>query len=732
MRPSPKDERICDRDSLLAFALYAALSIVLLGRALIFDYSGSYEGRGSDPSFFIWAITWWPYAIRHRLNPFLTEMIFAPSGVNTAWITAIPLASLLVSPITAAFGPVVAYNCLALLAPASAAWATFILCRHLTKSFWPSLLGGYIFGFSSYMIAQAFGGHLVLVLIFPVPMALYLAVRWFDATLSSRMMVMLTGVTLAVQFFISVEIFATMIMFAALVLFLALGGTTGANRLRILRLIGVLACAYALALLIASPYIYYLFAYGHPKGQMWDTPQFSADFLNFVIPTEVNALGTLGPLKRLATRFSGNIFERTAYFGPILIGLAIVYAHRHWKEPLGRVLIDSLVVICVLSLGPTLHVGGRELVGMPGKGLAVMPVIDKALPVRFTMYASLILAIITSFWLAASGVSVRTKRLVAALAVLFSLPNLDAHYWITKVDTPAFFSTGLYRKYIAPGENVVVTPYWILGNSMLWQAQTGMYFRMAGGWSGPLPDEYRHWPVIGALTEWTPLPDPQTQLMSFLASHEVADVIISDDDPDRGMWLRWIPADGAAPIDIGGVTVLKIPRAAILPYRAITATDAERRADAALFDGLLAAANRYSTLRRNPEMLTPFAAEQLGLIPVDWLPGPVWVPGWMAGTKFDTTLDTDKPVYRGVWLGYADKAFLGIGIKGTYEGLKPIIEHYQPYAYRIYFPFPQKFADGPHDDDRGFLLIFFDAAGLKRAIASNAKLPPKQSEMPVH
>src|SRR5712675_551692 len=81
MRPSLHDERILDRESLLAFVLYATLSVLLLGRALIFDYSGSYEGRGSDPAFFIWAIHWWPYAISHRLNPFLTNVIFAPGGV---------------------------------------------------------------------------------------------------------------------------------------------------------------------------------------------------------------------------------------------------------------------------------------------------------------------------------------------------------------------------------------------------------------------------------------------------------------------------------------------------------------------------------------------------------------------------------------------------------------------------------------------------------------------------
>jgi cytochrome bd-type quinol oxidase subunit 2 len=190
----------------------------------------------------------------------------------------------------------------------------------------------------------------------------------------------LTGLMLAAQFLLSVEIFATATMFGSLALFLALTSTTGELNQRIRRVALLIAWAYGLALLLVTPYLYFMFASGVPRGQLWDTVQFSADLLNFLIPTSVNALGAAKSSGEVAATFPGNQFERAAYLGPILIGLAAVYGWRHWKEPLGKVLIDSLVVICVLSFGPVLHLGGRELVGMPGKGLAVMPGIDKALP----------------------------------------------------------------------------------------------------------------------------------------------------------------------------------------------------------------------------------------------------------------------------------------------------------------------------------------------------------------
>ncbi len=63
--------------------------------------------------------------------------------------------------------------------------------------------------------------------------------------------------------------------------------------------------------------------------------------------------------------------------------------------------------------------------------------------------------------------------------VPFMLPNLSAACWATPAAITAFFSTGLYRQYLSPNETVIVLPDRILGEATLWQAATGMYFRMA-------------------------------------------------------------------------------------------------------------------------------------------------------------------------------------------------------------------------------------------------------------
>jgi hypothetical protein len=198
----------------------------------------------------------------------------------------------------------VPYNLLALLAPASAAWAAYILCRYLSKSVWPAILGGYVFGFSPYFLAQTLAGHLHMVLILPVPIVLYLVARWFDGALESRKMACLAGLAIAAQLLLSLEVFATATMFAGLALLLGFGSATVDTRQRIVNLVGILACAYGLALLIASPFIYYLGGPGHLGGTMRAAEQFSADMLNLLVPTQVNPLGRARPAAKPNTNFS--------------------------------------------------------------------------------------------------------------------------------------------------------------------------------------------------------------------------------------------------------------------------------------------------------------------------------------------------------------------------------------------------------------------------------------------
>ena len=72
-------------------------------------------------------------------------------------------------------------------------------------------------------------------------------------------------------------------------------------------------------------------------------------------------------------------------------------------------------------------------------------------------------------------------------------------------------------------------PYGILGEGMLWQAATDMYFRMAEGYvtfAPPVPEEHSRWPIVAGLYQLRGVPAAGDQFKAYLANHDVGAVIV--------------------------------------------------------------------------------------------------------------------------------------------------------------------------------------------------------------
>jgi hypothetical protein len=75
--------------------------------------------------------------------------------------------------------------------------------------------------------------------------------------------------------------------------------------------------------------------------------------------------------------------------------------------------------------------------------------------------------------------------LLAIAAIAANVPKLELQ---RGPGLPAFIATGEYRHYLAPGDTVVVISR--RGNAgLLWQAETGFYLRLAGGYLGHMLDQ---------------------------------------------------------------------------------------------------------------------------------------------------------------------------------------------------------------------------------------------------
>jgi len=677
-------------------------------------------------------MTWWPHAIIHGLNPLVAKIVFAPGGANLAWAFLDPLAMLLALPLTLTAGPIAAHNAVMLVAPALDGWAAFVLCRYLARSYWPAWLGGYIFGFSPYILG-AMVGHEHALLVFPIPLMVWLVLRRLAGEISARRLVAGMVVLLIVQFGCFIEALATAAVAAAIAFGFGLLFTEGDTKKRLWSLVAPLASACAISAMLLSFFLYFMFAYGFQRGIIYSPWLFSADLLGFIIPSPLNALGQIHLLATLTANFQTNLFEAGAYVPLPLLLIVALYARSHWRTPTGRLLVDLLIVMCVLTMGPWLEIAGRITIGLPWLVLGDLPLLNKALPARLSVYVFLILAIIAAIWFSSTSARPRSKWLLGSAIVLLGLPNLAAGYWIRPVYLPPFFATAAYRHYLAPGEVVLVLPFGWQSDCMLWQASTDMYFNLAGGYVSyvPLmPYEYTQWPITVGLYNIAGVPDLAEQLKAFLASHSVSAIIVGDqryqltkfdggptlDVPvrvptgprERGEIEQLVGALGIAPLEIGGVRLYRIPPQMLAPYRQLTAIEMQQRAARARFEALLLAARRYVDQGRDPAKLTPQAVQALGLVPLDWFGGKPF-PKYSGNPAFNT--DSILAVSKG--------DAIKVGIAGSYAALKPIIDRYSAQASAIYFPYPSRLTPSPASltDDTAMLVMEFDRAGLAHAAA---------------
>jgi hypothetical protein len=472
-----------------AFAVYLTLSIFYFGVPIASHPGRDLIGNGPDPELIVWSLAWWPHAILHGENPFVTHAVWSGVGVNLAWTVSVPGLALLASPITLLAGPVFAYNLLALLLPALAAWTAFLLCRHITHSFWPSLLGGYLFGFSPFLLGQS-EGHMHMTSVCLVPLVALAVVRFVEGTLTAwRLMVML-GILLALQLSFSTEM-ALMVTTAVGVGWLLALALVPTARPGLRRLPVPVVGAYAIAAVLASPLlINALLHFSHqPIVQPGDAP---ANLLNIVLPTRLAWLSWHWT-RTLSDTFARNTFETDAYLGLPMLAIIAWFAVTMRRRPAARLLLVMLGVGIIAELGTTLHIGGERYGWLPWRLVTHVPVFDNLLPFRFSMLVALGAAVATAWWAATPGPP-RAARIALPLAAVATIvPSLWLGVWREHPERPSFFTAGTYRACLQPNETVLMLPAPRYDDAMLWQAEADFRFRMANGYISPalpanLPD----------------------------------------------------------------------------------------------------------------------------------------------------------------------------------------------------------------------------------------------------
>jgi hypothetical protein len=477
-----------------ALGLYLVVSFLYFALPVLAHPGREIIGSGNDPQLFIWSLAWWPHAVLHGHNPFVSHVLWAPTGANLVWSTSIPGLALLLTPVTVAVGPVVAYNVAAVALPALAGLTAFLLCRHVTRSFWASLAGGYLYGFSSFMLGHELA-HLHLTSSFLVPLAALFVLRFLESDLDGRGLVWRLTPVLVFQFLFGTEVFfmlALCLVVGAGLAWVVVPRVRGRLRQGIAPVLG----AYAVAAIVLAPFLYY--AVTSPQGVVTPTTtQNPDDLVTFAFPTTLSAVG--GQLAVHFVNYSSPIMaEAGQYLGLPALAIIALFAWRRWRRPASRFLVLALVLAGLATLGPKLRVRAHNLFPLPWRAVQSLPLFDNTLPARFALFVSLVACLIVAIW--AAGGSPRWLRVVLTVgAVVAIAPRLSTGAWHSTPPVPAFISAGLYSKCLPPGANVLVVPPPFRNAALLWQEKAGFRFRLADG--GLNDDVPRSYPARGTMLQ---------------------------------------------------------------------------------------------------------------------------------------------------------------------------------------------------------------------------------------
>ena len=534
---------------LAALAVYGAIWLGAQPWQLLTKANWSQLDQHSmDPNFYVWCLRWWPWAIGHGVNPLYTHIIGAPAGFSLAWVTTIPPLALAAAPITVAAGPAVSFNILIALSIPASGWAAFLVCRRLTRKFWPSLVGGLVFGLSAYEMNHTTAGQLNLTFCLMIPVMAYIVLLWRDQSIGTRSFVALLGVAMAVQFYLFLETFADLT--ALLVVALALGFLIGGpeNRPQLKRLSLYIGMAYVVSLILASPYM--LYALSSKPPILVNTS--GLDLASLVVPRPHRAFG-LTWLERLALHQVPP--SDAGYVGiPLLIVVALL-AVTTWRSRFTRFLACMLVVIIIAAMGRALYVEGHRIAPLPWAPLWDLPILRNAFPSRLMLFAYLVLAVAVAVWLARTSPQLWERWIrwpIAALVVVAVVTDIPGFGYAGQSSVPHYITFQQYQRDLRPGETVAIVS--TIGNAgMLWQAEANNYMRLSGGFVNQAITRRSDLPwQIQDLAHATPLAVKEFE--AYVRNSGLGAILL--DERHEPQWVGIFGRMGLRSKHVGGVVVI--------------------------------------------------------------------------------------------------------------------------------------------------------------------------------
>ncbi len=339
-----------------------------------------------------------------------------------------------------------------------------------------------------------------------------------------------------------------------------------------LRLAGLLGLGYLIALALAAPYLAAALSTASPTPP----PVGSMDLASLWLPTRGRGLVT----KWLASAVTGpHAATLGCSVGIPLLAVIVVLAATRWRSRLAWFLVSLFVVIVVGALGPVLYIVGRRVAVLPWHGLYSLPFVRNSYSTRLMLFAFLVLAVATALLLAGGTRQRQPGRWRARwwlagrwslglLVVAFVALNAPGFVVLaSQTAVPAFVSSGDYHRQLVRGEIVMVVSN--VGNAgMLWQAESGFYWRVAGGFINAGFDHRSDLPVQAQRLA-SATPGRVDQFEALISADHIGAILVDARNAPR--WARIFRIIGLTGHQAGGVVVY--PTDGCRTCRAVTSAE---------------------------------------------------------------------------------------------------------------------------------------------------------------
>jgi hypothetical protein len=451
----------------------------------------------ADPLQFTWFLAFTPYSLIHGQNPFLSNLINYPMGVNMMSNTFMPLLGILSTPFLLA-GPAAALNTMSVLAFAGSATAAFFVFSRWT-AWMPAAFGGALFFEISPYMASGGIAHLDLIAV-PIPPLILLLLDEILVRQSAHATRtgMVLGVLVGLQLLISPEVFATTILMSVIGVILLVAFRATEVRARVGYATRALATG-VVAALVVDVYPMWLFLFGpeHVNGPIQSRlalNPLSNDLFSFFVPSSVQRLDPSGLQHVTNVIAPAGLWaaENGAYIGIPLFALLLLIVVRYWRIGIVRFAAAMTTVGLVLSLGPTLIVDGHHTgFPLPFRAAANLPLFEDLVASRFSLYTGFFIALLLAvgldqLWRYEWPIRSRRAWVIAAVVLgavglVSVLPSWP--YPTSKPDVPPLLRQGAPAE--IPHGSVILTypfPRWPFVQPMYWQAVDRFDYSLVGGY----------------------------------------------------------------------------------------------------------------------------------------------------------------------------------------------------------------------------------------------------------